>query len=94
MIFVWGIAILALALFFISSIKKGQSILGFNKFLASQSVNDLYSTFTMESEKLDDIRVSLISESLEIEKATTKVSCIALTKMASNILSSAITALQ
>ena len=69
MIFVWGIAILALALFFISSIKKGQSILGFNKFLASQSVNDLYSTFAMESEKLDDIRVSLISESLEIEKA-------------------------
>lgn len=69
MIIVWGIAIFALVLFFISSIKKGQSILGMNKFLASQSINDLYSTFTIDSDKLEDVRVSLISESLEIEKA-------------------------
>ena len=69
MIIVWGIAIFALVLFFISSIKKGQSILGMNKFLASQSINDLYSTFTIDSDKLEDVRVSLISEFLEIEKA-------------------------
>lgn len=69
MIIVWGIAIFALVLFFISSIKKGQSILGMNKFLASQSINDLYSTFTIDSDKLEDVRVSLISEYLEIEKA-------------------------
>ena len=69
MIIVWGIAIFALVLFFISSIKKGQSILGMNKFLASQSINDLYSTFTIDSDKLEAVRVSLISESLEIEKA-------------------------
>jgi DUF4097 and DUF4098 domain-containing protein YvlB len=69
MIIVWGIAIFALVLFFISSIKKGQSILGMNKFLASQSINDLYSTFTIDSDKLEDVRVSLISESFEIEKA-------------------------
>lgn len=69
MIIIWGIAIFALVLFFISSIKKGQSILGMNKFLASQSINDLYSTFTIDSDKLEDVRVSLISESLEIEKA-------------------------
>lgn len=69
MIIVWGIAIFALVLFFISSIKKGQSILVMNKFLASQSINDLYSTFTIDSDKLEDVRVSLISEFLEIEKA-------------------------
>ena len=37
MIIVWGIAILALALFLISSIMKGQNVLKTNKFLSSLS---------------------------------------------------------
>ena len=68
MIIVWGIAILALALFFISSIMKGQNVLKTNRFLSSLSDDDLYNTFTFEIKDLEDLSIKLISESLEIQK--------------------------
>ena len=61
MIIVWGIAILALALFFISSIMKGQNVLKTNRFLSSLSDDDLYNTFTFEIKDLEDLSIKLIS---------------------------------
>ena len=68
MIIVWGIAILALAIFLFSSIAKGQNVLKTNKFLSSLSDDDLYNTFNFEIKDLEDLSIKLISESLEILK--------------------------
>ena len=64
---IWGIALLALVLFFISSIKKGQSILSLNRHLSSLSEDDLYTKFNLKADSLDDISVTLVSESVDIE---------------------------
>ena len=72
MIIVWGIAILALAIFLFSSIAKGQNVLKTNKFLSSLSDDDLYNTFNFEIKDLEDLSIKLISESLEILKTDPK----------------------
>ena len=59
MIIVWGIAILALAIFLFSSIVKGQNVLKTNKFLSSLSDDDLYNTFNFEIKDLEDLSIKL-----------------------------------
>lgn len=65
----WIIAFLIMAIFFATSVKNGKIILSNNKALSSLSFDDLYNSFTLEVDKIEDISIKLLDEVLKIEKS-------------------------